>query len=221
MLGREDVALMSTKLGDGDYNGAIEIATGFINQRYLFLQFAYRIRATAYERMGNHLAALRDATSAINEDAGDIFPYETRAAAKLYGLNDFKGAIEDATKAIDIHRLYTSAYLIRAKAKLVAGDSASAKQDINIMLGFLAKRMPEETGSALAHLQREHNEGMKILEMIKNGKTVVGQAYELQRLFPAASEVTQKNSQSEQMRVDLSKREEELAQLSSIQFGMT
>ena len=87
---------------EGRYTDAIKEWSKIINssRSQETKQQAYRKRATNYWILGNHRAAIRDSTEAINLLPEDTYSYFVRGNA-YKGLQYYKEAKEDFWKAID------------------------------------------------------------------------------------------------------------------------
>ena len=93
------------------------------------------MRANVKENVEDYQGTIDDLTMAIkliklnaNTTLDESNLYNNRAFAKSQ-LSDYHGAINDSTKAIELDPNNTSAYSIRAAAKLEIGDKEGAQAD--------------------------------------------------------------------------------------------
>jgi tetratricopeptide (TPR) repeat protein len=56
--------------------------------------------------------------------------YLMRAHIRIIALDDFKGGIDDYTRAIEINPEYAAAYYNRGSVKIVLGQKDSARMDL-------------------------------------------------------------------------------------------
>jgi tetratricopeptide (TPR) repeat protein len=87
-------------------------------------------RAQAHAEIGNVSAARRDFDAAVRFAATDSIPYINRGRFRDFHA-DFRGAVEDFTRAIDISPLDMTVWRCRAYTYWRLGGLARAEQDFS------------------------------------------------------------------------------------------
>lgn len=106
-----------------DFNRAIELDPAFAN--------AYFNRGVCYARLGNWRQTFNDTDRAIaiGHPELDLSKAYAMRGAALNNLNDFSGAVEDLTKAIEINPSNQAAYCNRGNAYAGLGNYQQAWSD--------------------------------------------------------------------------------------------
>lgn len=124
-----------SKFNSGDYDGAMAICAKAIEANPQDAA-AYFHRGLCHARKGNWNYSLADADKALA--LGYTYPayaYAMRAQARVR-RQEFKTAIEDATKAISIDPQYAFSYRARAEAGIGLGDWKEVLEDCNKALAL-------------------------------------------------------------------------------------
>jgi tetratricopeptide (TPR) repeat protein len=111
----------ASKFNLGDFTGAIEDYNRAIE---LDKKHVGGIRLTIYDQRGRKI----ESTEPVIGNAGMAVPYYNRALARE-ALEDFEGAIEDYTAALDIDPDLLRAYFFRGGLKHLTGDLYGACSD--------------------------------------------------------------------------------------------
>lgn len=85
-------------------------------------------RGMAAERSGEYLEAIREFTTALEDDPDGLEAYKWRASVYMH-MNAFTNAIEDLDKALSISPKDSNLLALRAKAHLAIGQSDKAIAD--------------------------------------------------------------------------------------------
>jgi tetratricopeptide (TPR) repeat protein len=118
-----------------DYGGAIKDLEKAIELKPNFMQ-AYHTRAMCFGELQKYDKALKDFNKAIELDPNFKNAYLNRAYYVKVNAGDFKGAIEDYDKFIQLNKEGNNAFALnnRGFAKLKMNDLPGAKEDI--MMSF-------------------------------------------------------------------------------------
>lgn len=95
-------------------------------------------RGMAAERSGEYLEAIREFTSALEDDPDGLEAYKWRASVYMH-MNAFSNAIEDLDKALAISPKDSNLLALRAKAHLAIGQSDRAISDYTKAIEFSDK----------------------------------------------------------------------------------
>lgn len=88
----------------------------------------YRMRAIAYEKLGNDQQAIKDYSAAINLKPDMADDYFNRGLACIR-LRQYQSALNDFNQTIQLRNDYTDAYNNRAYLHLIQGNSLSGCED--------------------------------------------------------------------------------------------
>ena len=108
-------------VASADLDRSIELNPAYSN--------SYSMRAETETLMKKYEAAVSDYTAAINLNPGDPQLWYNRGLLRLKRLNDSKGSISDASKALKLDPQFAAAFCLRGLAKLNLGDKKGACSD--------------------------------------------------------------------------------------------
>lgn len=107
----------------------------------------YRIRADYKFEIGQRLAARTDIDRAIELAPGDALNYDSRGSMRLF-MEDFRGAFQDFTKAIDLAPENEDHYRKRAYAYYNSGRYDQAIDDLSSTIQIIVHRLDNNTISS-------------------------------------------------------------------------